>query len=878
MRFSFDLISFLIGFAVASVIALILNRFRGRIARVRQTAESQAGATRRFITNTSEGRYYGDLVKMAQSYHIAGNSVKLTEICVEPRFISALEPIDPTTEQKSTVFHVVPKVHEFPYIYAPYNIETLSISELRNGELHLALLGIPGSGKSTTLAMLALVAADEIELPTIDMTTDEIFEDEIKDLPPAEKEKAIEQRKLIQERAIEHLQQAQKKEEEEGTATHKTIDFHRLLPILVHMRDIDLRPETYGAQANGTAKAGKPLDPAEPIVKALQHRAGGVTASTLPRMIYNRLNAGTCMVLIDGFDEIPLEDRPEKLAWLRQFVSIYSGNFIVVAGPATGYDPLVNIGLTPIFLRAWTDADFEALTHHWAQAWPRMAARGRKLAPIPEERLVRRVATQNRGRTPLDVTLQAWAAFAGDEQEVGRRGWYDFYIRRYIDSAPARNAAEKVAAAVLDAGGAPLSRDKIKEVVTAALAGPDGKSAGSADEIVTKLTARDGLMIDWAGSGGAYGFKHLLLTGMLAGDSLATAAPEKFAAIATNPAWDVAMPFAAARVDVETVAMQRLNAPPDLLYTNLFSLVSWLADSPANAAWRAEVFKRLTAALLAPNQYPAIRERAVSSLVSSRDKNIIFILRQALKAPDAHVRRLGCIGMGALGDGESIKDLGPMLTDSDPNVQLAAGLALGAIGTEAALETMLAGLLDGEQGLRQAVSEALAAIPGEGHAVLRDAMDSKDMQVRRAAVFGLARIKSAWAISLLYRALIEDEQWYVRNAAEQAFQRAERPEEVGVTRHPEADALVWLVAWAAQRGEGVPAGPNARQVLIRVLQEGDPAVKAAAALTLANLGHVPALKPLYGALRDRDEKVRAAVYEALGELQERLGQPLPAVM
>jgi HEAT repeat protein len=265
-------------------------------------------------------------------------------------------------------------------------------------------------------------------------------------------------------------------------------------------------------------------------------------------------------------------------------------------------------------------------------------------------------------------------------------------------------------------------------------------------------------------------------------------------------------------------------------------------------------------------------------LVASRDKNIIFILRQALKAPDAHVRRLGCIGMGALGDGESIKDLGPMLTDSDPNVQLAAGLALGAIGTEAALETMLAGLIDGEQGLRQAVSEALAAIPGEGHAVLRDAMDSKDMQVRRAAVFGLARIKSAWAISLLYRALIEDEQWYVRNAAEQAFQRAERPEEVGVARHPEADALVWLVAWAAQRGEGVPAGPNARQVLIRVLQEGDPAVKAAAALTLANLGHVPALKPLYGALRDRDEKVRAAVYEALGDLQERLGQPLPAVM
>jgi HEAT repeat protein len=157
-------------------------------------------------------------------------------------------------------------------------------------------------------------------------------------------------------------------------------------------------------------------------------------------------------------------------------------------------------------------------------------------------------------------------------------------------------------------------------------------------------------------------------------------------------------------------------------------------------------------------------------------------------------------------------------------------------------------------------------------------MNSKDMMVRRAAVYGLSRVRAAWALALLYRALLEDEQWYVRNAAEQAFLSAERPDESGVTRHPEADALPWLVSWAAQRGEGVPAGQSARQILIRVLQEGDPVARAAAARTLANLGHVQALKPLYGALRDRDEKVRAAVYEALGNLQNRLGEEFPAVV
>ncbi len=85
------------------------------------------------------------------------------------------------------------------------------------------------------------------------------------------------------------------------------------------------------------------------------------------------------------------------------------------------------------------------------------------------------------------------------------------------------------------------------------------------------------------------------------------------------------------------------------------------------------------------------------------------------------------------------------------------------------------------------------------------------------------------------------------------------------------------MAWAASKGEGVPAGPNARQVLIRALQEGEPPLRAAAARTLAILGYMPALKPLYGALRDKDEKVRAAVYESLGTLQTRLDEKFPAV-
>jgi HEAT repeat protein len=879
----FDFLSFLIGFGIAVVLGFILFRLRRQIQTVRQSAETSASSTRRFITNSSEARYYNDLVKMLNAYHLAGDVASLSDLYIEPRFVRAVTPVDPSVEQQNrSVFEVIPVLHEIPASYSAYNIETLRITDLRAGERHLALLGLPGTGKSTALAILGLYASNEISFETLDLASDGIFEDEIKDLPEDEKKKLVEQRKELQRRAVEQLKLAQsRKQEETGIKQRTVVDFQQLLPILVHLRDIDLRPEAYGAQATASGDANKPapakpkaLDPAEPIVRALQRRFNPITASTLPQMVYRRLTQGTCLVLIDGYDDLAPSERNDKIVWLKQFISMYSGNFIVVTGPVEGYDKLLNTGLTPVFLRAWTEPDFQQLVARWAVAWPMIAGTPKRPAPLPEERIVRRVATGNRNRTPMDVTLKAWAAFSGDEQESGRRGWYDFYVRHELTNADQRPVMEKIAAQILNQGGAPVTRDQIKMLVAPPTA--DGKPASNADELASKISSQSGLLVDWPD--GRYGITQTQVEAYLAGETLLTADAPSVLNIVNSPQWQSALTFASGKLNLTDAVNMRLSAAPDLLYTSLFSIVDWLHDAPPTASWRAEVFKRLTAALLAPSQYPVIRERAMAAMVASRDKNVMFILRQALRATDPNVRRLGCVGMGALGETDAIKDLGEMLTDPDPDVQMAAGQALGAIGTEAALETMLNGLVDGEQALRQAVAESLAAVPGEGHAVLRDAITSNDMMVRRAAVFGLSRIKSAWALSLLYRALLEDEQWYVRNAAEQAFLEAEGLETGGATKHPEADSLAWLIAWAAQKGEGIPAGMNARQSLIRVMQEGDAPLRAAAAVTLANLGHVQALKPLYGALRDRDEKVRGSVYKALTTLQTRMGEKLPAVV
>ncbi len=267
----------------------------------------------------------------------------------------------------------------------------------------------------------------------------------------------------------------------------------------------------------------------------------------------------------------------------------------------------------------------------------------------------------------------------------------------------------------------------------------------------------------------------------------------------------------------------------------------------------------------------------MAALVSSRDKGVLFVLREGLKTPLPVIRRLCCVGLGALGEPDGVREISPALNDSDPDVQLAAGMALAAIGTPGALETMLQGLLTGDPQLRRAVAEALAALPDVGHPTLRDAIVSSELDVRRAAVYGVARIKKAWALALLYKTMLEDGEWVVRNAAQQAWGEAQRPDRISIHTHPQPDQIAWLVSWAADRGEGVPVGPNGRQVLVRALQEGDPVLRAAAAKTLGTLGHHSALKALYTALRDPDEGVRTAAYDSLAALQTRLGMKLPAL-
>lgn len=892
-EFRFDPLSFLIGLGSASGLAVVLYRLRHQIGRMRQQARARAESARQFATRTADVRYQIDVRNYAEQYHAAGNLTALSDVLIEPRFIIGMKPYDVTGEAKmQNVFHVIPMLHRFPAAYSRFNIKTIGIEDLGASDRHLALLGKPGSGRSTALAAIALWALGSIDFDQVEDVVQRAIEEEEATLDDKDRAVRRKEREDIQARALEQIAHAQ----EEASAaltddvqTHRDIvDLHQLMPILVHFSDIVIDP----------AFAGR-MDPAEPLVQAIQQNIRRISAFTVPRYVYNRLNSGQALVLLDGLDDLPQSEQDSRLAWLRQFLEVYPHCTVIVAGPATGYYPLAQLGLTTMFLRPWMPRDVKRMTEKWSAAWPAAAGTRRQPAEQPYETTVNMIAERSATSNPMDIVTRIFATFNQEQDEIEqltRWDWYsEFATKHFTLRAFAGNddladsalfAVAELAAQMLEAGPMPLST--IREILSVTLEksnaadqkGSKRNSTLDIEQFIKMLTGTSGLLVKRFGE--RYEFAHPLVGAFLASATLLDPESERsLVSVVDAPEWRTALTFAVAQAPVDVVnkaVVNSLTRQPDLLFQNIMTLSDWMPFTPTDSPWRGEVFKRLAAALIAPAQFPVLREWSMAALVATNDPNARMILRQATRSTDIHIRTLGCIGLGAFGSSEAIRDLRSMLEDEAMDVQLAAALALGAIGTERAVEVMLDGLYAGEENLRQAVAEALAALPEYGHLILHEATTHEDMMVRRASVFGLARIGTPWALTDLYRRLLEDDQWYVRSAAEQVFATARPEVKETALAHPPLDEMEWITEWLQEHRITLEPDQDMEQVLVRMLRDGDQAYRVAAARTLGRLGYLPALNALYVIMADDNEAVRSASFAALADLEAQYALPLPAVV
>jgi HEAT repeat protein len=220
------------------------------------------------------------------------------------------------------------------------------------------------------------------------------------------------------------------------------------------------------------------------------------------------------------------------------------------------------------------------------------------------------------------------------------------------------------------------------------------------------------------------------------------------------------------------------------------------------------------------------------------------------------------LGCGLLGDGQSVPDLIKKLGDVT-KVSQAACLALINIDTKAALEGVASALLRGNEQLRRAAAEAFSSHPMEGFPILKDGSSIDDLMTRRAVIYGLRKVDEPWAIEILENLQVEDPQWVIKDSASQALEDIRNLDPAIPSPQTALDDIPWLIEFAGERGVGISKGKSARDMLLRVVEEGSEELILAALGQIQKRGIIPSFPTLYTLYYGENENLREESFSTM---------------
>ncbi len=631
------------------------------------------------------------------------------------------------------------------------------------------------------------------------------------------------------------------------------------IPFLIHAGDLPVLEE------------GR-KDPVEALVAAVRHRASTVKTRGLSGYIKGVLRFGRGLILLDGLDELPDRDLRRVAEWLAKLLHYRPGNRVVAAGPQTGFAPFQQLGLVPVTVRAWDKPQVWKFISHWGEAWQAAALEGNWPVPGAEvDPLVLNgwLTTGNAGRTPLETTLKVWSAYACDARGRTPAHGVDAFLRRRFPHPAARRALESLSLLQVSGPTFGIAHHHAYAALTPVLEGTGWDS--DAEDLLIDLADR-GLVVRHPGD--RYSLLQPAVAAILAAGALASnSGPESPDAARLTPHL---FPSLAAAGDVGPMVSERLEAGDGFLRSDLLEPATWLRLAPPHTPWRGQLYRRLAEVLLDPEAPPGLRARVLCALLSSRDETVVQLFRAGLLKDDSMTRSLSALGLGALNDAASLKQLVLGLQDGSAEVRQASCYALALIGDRASLDVLAEALVSGDEDLKWASARALSLQREGGHQILREAVQDQDILVQRAAVIGLGQVDEPWARRALEEVRVSEEEWIVRTQAEETLQQRERRHVRRITPPTPVHELGWLAAFAAKRNTGLPPGPAAYRLLVWAAREGTTEERAAAAEILGQLGTDDSIQELYRLLDNPDPQVSDSAFEALAFVAAARGVPLPA--
>ena len=304
------------------------------------------------------------------------------------------------------------------------------------------------------------------------------------------------------------------------------------------------------------------------------------------------------------------------------------------------------------------------------------------------------------------------------------------------------------------------------------------------------------------------------------------------------------------------------------LYRNLLIGSIWLKQTQPADPLRAEIFRR-TALLLQDKSLPrSLKFRLLYPITQSKDPSIPSLLTIYRNHADAIIRQISAFGFGLLGDEKFVPILAELSRDSSIEVQQIACLSLGKIWSAAAQDALADVIFISDESTRAIACETLA-LHEEGHQMLQEIIATDNYLARRAAISGLVMIDEPWVHEILEKLSVEDPQWIVRDTAIFAL---EHPSRFG-GRTPEKLMPVLENPWTLLKAEEyhleLPSKHFPSELLFRILEKGTYSDQVIALKYLSVQPEQRLIEQLNALARQSDSMLRDEAINALFSLSKR---------
>lgn len=781
-NFQLEVISFWLGFIAASLFWWLIRRFSSQLKSAFIKFKELIQGAGEILKADTEVRYRTDVFKYAQGLHVASELFSLDEIIIEPRILTLPTNIIPgqIPPHLDVASETIPYTPDWPELAAHYKYNSFSLVDLLPTGTNVAIISPAGHGKTTALAYLTSILAKSD------------FEDQ---------------------------------------------DIARKVPFFLYAPD-------YFEEAGNS--------PIEKLTNAISSYISALTHARFRDFVQATFRQGRAVLLVDGVDELPPPVVDEMIKNLQLLKSQFPNVQMVLAVDTQYFGDLSEIEAQPVALRGWGFYEHRDFLDQWGKLWQRWITGPQQLDPQNLEPLLLNhwLLMDAHTYSPLEFTLKVWGSYANDLIGSHPLDIMSNYIARMTGSDIDLQVALEQAAYNSVLAGSPLVNAEtgpelfsIKaEYEEPINANSDQTDENSEENDLSKTDVDTDTDIEIRKVGesrlrsarmlitrakNTYGFRNPSILAYLASQHIKTNTPTS---LIQKPEWALkrlTTNYLSFYQDTSQFIISEDQENADPLQTDLVVLARSIRYIPDQSKRLSTILESIVFAIQQVHIPLGVKVRLFTAILTLNNRNIESILRYLRGSSNPEIRQLAALGTGVLRNSTAVPAL-IYLLDDVPVIAKSACLALVQIGTEDALEAVIRVLLESSEDMRRAAAEALANHEDEGYPVLIDGTQVDDLLVRRAVVFGLRRTREEWAIDKLREVQIEESEWVVRDAAEQALSAIKEPDP-GLPEPPEDLVnLPWLIAFASEYGQGISTQDSAREMLLTAFRMGTPVQKIAA--------------------------------------------------